>query len=148
MELAIGAVSEVHRDLPSVRLVLVGKWSGRLRRDALPAFCVVTGHLSREAVVSTLSGAGCCIVPSLWEEFGFVGLEALAVGTPVVCGPLPAYDEVSGGGVCRASERSAAALAEQIRRALAMTTFDYPSECLASTAVPRVIDVYEHVLYG
>jgi glycosyltransferase involved in cell wall biosynthesis len=148
VELAIAAVAEVQRDLPGLRLVLVGDWSGRIRHDSLPSFCEVTGHLSREDVASTLGGARCCILPSRWEEFGFVGLEALAVGTPLVCGPLPAFDEMTGGGVCRASERSAAALSEQIRRAFALESFDYPTECLASTAVPRTIDVYEHARYG
>lgn len=148
VEVAVDAIAEVRRELPEVRLVLVGNWSGRIGRDALPSFCEVTGHLSREEVYATLAGARCCILPSRWEEFGFVGLEALAVGTPVVCGPLPAFDEISGGGVCRASERSAAALAEQIQRAFAIESFDYPSECRASTAVPRTIDVYERASYG
>jgi glycosyltransferase involved in cell wall biosynthesis len=126
----------------------VGGWSGRIRTDALPSFCETTGRLSREEVSAALGRARCCILPSRWEEFGFVGLEALAVGTPLVCGPLPAFDEMSGGGVCRASVLSAAALGEQIQRALAIESFDYPSECRASTAMPRTIDVYERASYG
>jgi glycosyltransferase involved in cell wall biosynthesis len=148
LEVAIDAVAEVRRGLPDVRLILVGDWSGRIRRDALPSFCDLMGHLSRDEVSAALRGAGCCILPSRWEEFGFVGLEALAAGTPLVCGPLPAFDEMSGGGVCRASERTVAAIAEQIRRALALESFDYPSECLTSTAVPRTIEVYERAGYG
>ena len=63
LELAIDAVADVRRDLPDVRLVLVGNWSGRIRPDALPSFCEVAGYLPRAQVATTLAG-GRCLHPS------------------------------------------------------------------------------------
>lgn len=139
---AIDAVSRVRDTVPSAGLILVGSWSDAAASDALPGFCDVRGELTGEEVQGVLRGAGGLIIASSWEEFGFVGLEALAVGTPVVCGPLPAYERMSGGGVFPAATRTGVALAEQALAALRAAPFDFPAECRASTAIPALLGLY------
>ena len=143
LNLALEAVARVRETVADARLVLVGGWLDSNRPDSLPDFCEAHGLLASEDVRATLGAAGCCLVPSLWEEFGYAGLEALAAGAPVVSAPLPAYEGLSGGGVFMAETRDPARLAEQIAAALAATSFEFPAECRSSVAVPRILDLYE-----
>ncbi len=54
------------------------------------------GKLPREALERAYRDAALVIVPSLFEGFGLPGLEALAVGTPVVASRAGALPEVLG----------------------------------------------------
>ena len=138
LELALAACERVRATVPEMRLVLIGAWVDEARRAALPEFCEARGRVSRDEVAAAFAAAGCVLVPSLWEEFGYVGLEALASGTPVVCTPGVPYGGLSGGGVFQAATATAEALADQIRAALAVEDFEYPAECRASVAVPQL----------
>ena len=90
-------------DLPH-RLVLVGP-SGWLDADLLPAAdqralgdrLVRIGLLEEVELRSVYAGADLFAFPSRHEGFGLPVLEAMAQGTPVVCGDIPALREVSGG---------------------------------------------------
>ena len=145
LDLAVDAVGRVRESVPDARLILVGGWVDVGRQQALPGFCQVRGKLTSEEVRATFEDAGCCLLPSRWEEVGYTGLEALAAGIPVACAPLPAYDGISGGGVFMAPRREAGLLAERIVEALDAIEFEYPSECRASTAIPRLVDLYGHL---
>lgn len=146
LALAIEAVARARRTLPDLRLVLIGGWrDGNLQRD-LPSFCEVRGRLSRIEVADELRAAACCILPSMWEEFGYVGLEALAVGTPLVCGQLPAFTDLDAdAGVVIARRRDRDVFARAIRDALDVGSFQFPDRFRASTAVQRIKHLYEQV---
>jgi glycogen(starch) synthase len=52
----------------------------------------LVGEMSRNDALAVVARAELSVVPSLWESFGFVVLEALALGVPVVgsnCGGIP-----------------------------------------------------------
>ena len=142
MELAIDAVRAARKRLPDMRLVLIGYWNDPAGMNALPDFCDARGLLAPDAVRDALRGAGCCIVPSLWEEFGYAGLESLAAGTPVVCGPLPGLVGLQTTGVLVSGMREPEAFARLLVEAVALESFEFPTEARASTAVPRILDVY------
>jgi glycosyltransferase involved in cell wall biosynthesis len=142
LDLAIQTVARARREASDARLVIVGGWADVARQDALPEFCEVRGTLSREELREALREAGCLLVASRWEEFGYVGLEALAVGTPVASAPLPAYDGISGGGVFMARQRSPYALAREVETALRCRTFEFPAECRSSVAIPTLVALY------
>jgi glycosyltransferase involved in cell wall biosynthesis len=142
VDLAVEAVRHARARVRGIRLVLVGAWHDPARMQRLPDFCDARGRLPRRDVRELLRGAGCCIVPSRWEEFGYVGLEALAAGTPVVCGPLPGLTGRGTTGVLVAPVREAAVFAERLLAALALDGFEYPLEARASWAVPRILEVY------
>ena len=54
-------------------------FAGRIVQDRLPPY---------------YSAADVLVVPSLYESFGLVGLEALACGTPVVATPVGAMESI------------------------------------------------------
>lgn len=148
LDQAIEAVALVRESVPDVRLVLAGSWVDPDRRGLLPDFCNAVGTLTAAEVTEAFGSAGCALIPSLWEEFGYSGLEALAAGTPVATSPLPGYEGLSGGGAFVAADRTPAGLAEAIVAALRAEDFEFPAECRASNAVPRIVTLYEKVFAG
>jgi glycosyltransferase involved in cell wall biosynthesis len=145
LDLALAAMAELRERRDDARLVLVGNWMDPSRPDSLPEFCEARGRLTPDELHATFSAAGCCLIPSLWEEFGLSGLEALAAGAPVACAPLPGYEGLAGGGVFRAESRDPIDLAAQIEAALEVRSFEFPAECRASIAVPRLLALYEEI---
>ncbi len=82
-------------------LVLAGYGSENLEQTLLDKECSellqgveVVGVLSPTAVRQRLTQATAVIVPSLVEGFCLPALEAQACGTPVVCRPIPALQEL------------------------------------------------------
>lgn len=141
LDLGLEAMEIVRAEVPEARLVLVGGWIDDARRAALPAWCEPRGRLSPADLREAFAGAGCCLIPSRWEEFGYAGLEALAAGVPIATAPLPGYEGLSGRGVFTAGTRTAPELAAQVASALAAKDFEFPAECRASTAIPKIIDL-------
>jgi glycosyltransferase involved in cell wall biosynthesis len=86
----IRALAQVSRTCSGVRLVVVGAGveAGDLRR--LAHECGVapqiefTGSLSREGVRERMWSANALVLPSAFETFGVVLVEALATGIPVI----------------------------------------------------------------
>jgi glycosyltransferase involved in cell wall biosynthesis len=146
LELAIEAVSWARSSVPDMRLVLVGGWADHARVSTLPAFCEVSGLVPRERVAERLRGAGCCLMPSRWEEFGYAGLEALAAGTPLVCGQLPGFANLRTEGVVIARKRSPEAFGGAICKALELQAFAFPDQFRASSAAARLVRLYETVI--
>jgi glycosyltransferase involved in cell wall biosynthesis len=143
LDLALAAMDRLRQVRSEARLILVGGWVDPARARSLPGYCEATGRLGSDELRAILGAVGCCLIPSLWEEFGYAGLEALAAGTPVACSPLPAYEGLTGGGVFLARSREPQALADELEAALAATSFEFPPECRASVAVPRLVELYE-----
>lgn len=146
LEVAISAVSIVRQTRPNVRLMIVGRGSALLRASALPAFCDVMGALSAVDLRATLAQAGCVVIPSLWEEFGYIGLEALAAGTPVACFSTVGMAALPGGGVFVSRSFRSEDLAREILSAIDTERFVFPIQCRASQALPRIISLYQAVL--
>ena len=67
-----------------------------IRELDLSGSVVLTGHTPDEHIPGLYAHAGLLVVPSLYEGFGFPVLEAMAVGTPVVCSDTSSLPEVAG----------------------------------------------------
>lgn len=84
------AVPRLRRRLPGLRVVVVGRgtYEAELRELArrlrLGRAVEFTGWLTEAELVALSSAADVAVVPSIYEPFGLVALEAAALGTPLV----------------------------------------------------------------
>jgi glycosyltransferase involved in cell wall biosynthesis len=93
------------RDLPH-QLVCAGPygWLSRDIEDRIDRLQIedairFTGYVPFEDLPALYSLAEMFVFPSLYEGFGLPVIEAMACGTPVITGPVPALSEVAGGAV-------------------------------------------------
>ena len=86
--------------------------------DAVEFFGFVSRHAD---VLSTMASASVFVSASEIEGFGIALVEAMALGTPYVVASIPAFEEVTGGGVGGAlfSNGDEKALAQHLERLLA-----------------------------
>jgi len=81
-----------------IDLELIGGNTERLQRElrALPSSVrvITPGRLTPEEVDERLGRADALLVPSLYEEWGYVATEALLAGTPVVAFPVYPFAQI------------------------------------------------------
>ena len=99
----IDAFEGIRRKRPDVQLVLAGAKDEHFARlepviatsDSRDAV-VTTGTVSLQEQIDLYSAAVVCVVPSLYEGFGYPALEAMACGSPIVCSNRTSLPEVYG----------------------------------------------------
>jgi glycogen synthase len=89
---------------PDLHAVLIGRDSGEeggammdgFRRDTAEVIDRVhqLGELPREAALAVVARAEAVALPSLWESFGYVCVEAMALGRPVVAADVGGFAEI------------------------------------------------------
>jgi len=114
MELLGDAVARVLARRPARFVVAgghgdgVGEWVARDLRRSHRGACAVTGWLSRAAVDGLFARAAVVLVPSLYEPFGLVALEAMRAGAPVLAADVGGLRDVvtpdSGGRLVRSRD--------------------------------------------
>ncbi|MDJ0651667.1 MAG: glycosyltransferase family 4 protein [Simkaniaceae bacterium] len=62
-------------------------------------YTTVTGKVSRKEGLKLLSEVECVVVPSRWEAFGLILLEAMALEIPIIASKIPPFEEVLSGGI-------------------------------------------------
>jgi glycosyltransferase involved in cell wall biosynthesis len=62
----------------------LGRLMGIAREEGVADRVLFCGRRSRDELPKYYSAADVCVVPSYYESFGLVALEAMACGTPVV----------------------------------------------------------------
>ena len=80
---------------PDVSLVVLGG-----QPQDLPPGAVAAGVVDDQDWAAALGGASALVYPTEFEGFGYPALEAMALGTPVVCPPVGALPEVVGDAGC------------------------------------------------
>jgi glycosyltransferase involved in cell wall biosynthesis len=95
------AFLHVQEKIPQARLILVGADCGMglyLRDKASglkdPQKVIFVGHLPRYELVPYYQRSALCIVPSLWENYPYVCLEAMACGKAVIASSLGGLKEM------------------------------------------------------
>jgi len=139
--LAIDAIERARKTVPDLDLVMVGRWDSS---EQLPAFCRTVGFKSHAAIDDLLRRASCLVLPSTYEEFGYVGLEALAAGCPLVVGPLDGFQQLSALGL-RMTDLTAPSFASAIVESMGSEA-SLPDACTEEVSVGRVISAYESLL--
>ena len=99
------ALARVRRERPDVHLIKVGRAHFDQQRTRLTDLADELGvrpaihfldEVPEEDLVLLYSLADICVMPSLYEGFGFPVLEAMACGTPVVCARAASLPELAG----------------------------------------------------
>lgn len=94
------AVSRLTRDFPNLRFIIIG--DGELRHELeeqaktldIVRNVIFTGLRPYQDAMRLLSGIDLFVFPSLWEGFGLVLLEAMALKKPIVASNISAIPEV------------------------------------------------------
>ncbi len=96
----IGAMPRVLAECPDTKLVIVGEGPMRLQleQDAfllgVAEHVVFTGYLDDYTVRCLLKAADVLVMPSIYEPFGIVALEAMAARVPVVASDVGGISEL------------------------------------------------------
>jgi glycosyltransferase involved in cell wall biosynthesis len=89
----IRAFAEVRRRLPSARLTIVG---GYPAGDVAPGVVSLGLVRGADALSAVIRSASLFVMPSVWEPFGIVFLEAMAAGIPCIGSDAFAMPEIIG----------------------------------------------------
>lgn len=114
--------------LPEYKLVLVGKAflepnlseaiaiKKQIKDLELENRVTLTGFVSEEEKIALLNKAKVYVQPSIYEGFGLPVLEAMACGTPVICGRNSSLVEIAGDAATYANIEDSADLADKISK--------------------------------
>lgn len=114
-----------------VKLVIVGEGPMRTQLEKDAAYLgvsknvIFTGYLDDYTVRSLLKAADVVVIPSLYEPFGIVALEAMAAKTPVVASDVGGLSElISDGGCVKVPPDNSGSIAKGIMKILAVEEED------------------------
>lgn len=105
LDVVISSFKEVAQKLPDAKLIVVGdgpmrdKWEKMVLDLDLRQNIEFTGFISDEKKVELLSRCSALLVPSPYEGFPMVLLEAFAMSKPVIVADVKPYDEIVSEGV-------------------------------------------------
>ncbi len=140
------------------RLVVTGADQGigaKLRQLAGDAPVELPGFVSDERLDSLIRGADAVVVPSMYEGFGLIAVEAMARGRPVILARAGALPEVGGEAAVYFDPADTEALAAAIRRVvedederrrLGQASLARAAEFSWAKAAEATVAVYEEVL--
>lgn len=113
------AMPRVLTTVPELTLALAGPRTDRQRGNARQMPWLRTlGFVSEAQLVALYRGAGCLVMPSRYEGFGLPVLEAMQLGTPVICARTSSLPEVGGDAVLWVDPDDDARLAASIVQVL------------------------------
>jgi len=110
LDTILRALRSVFKRFPAAEFLFLGgdgvdhdgkKWSDKLREavDPMQREHIKFEQKSRDALIETYQEAAVCILPSVWENFPYALLEAMACGTPVVATQCGGYPELIEDGI-------------------------------------------------
>ncbi|MEU4739985.1 glycosyltransferase family 4 protein [Actinosynnema sp. NPDC023658] len=168
----IAALPRIRRAHPGTRLVVAGTGTHRdwlvdqARKHKVRRAVDFVGHLSDRALAAALAAADAVVLPSRYEPFGIVALEAAAAGTPLVASTAGGLGEVVLDGVTGLSfapgdvdalatavrsvldDRPAATRRARAAKSRLATDFDWSRIATGTTAVYRSATARPHQPLG
>ncbi|OBI71312.1 glycogen synthase [Mycobacterium sp. E740] len=123
---AIAALPRIRRTHPGTTLAIAGEGTqldwlvAQARKHKVLKATSFVGHLGHDALVDVLHAADAAVLPSLYEPFGIVALEAAATGIPLVVSDVGGLGEavIDGRTGVTYPPRDVAALAAAVRSVL------------------------------
>ena len=121
VDVAIRAVAEARRQGAKVRLEVIGTGpegaalEDLARRELPDSAWAFVGELTPERALARMRLADAVIVPSVWSEpAGFVVIEAMALGVPIIASDVGGIPELAGGAALLAPRSDAHAFARAL----------------------------------
>jgi glycogen(starch) synthase len=125
-ELLVESIKIIREELPEAKVLFIGNSNGQrdglsylewLKKLADGKGCFFMGHVPRKELLEYYSKCRILAMPSVFESYGIVAIEAMSAGRPVVVtettGAAEIIKEVGGGIIL--SQRNSKALAEAIK---------------------------------
>lgn len=106
---------------------------GRLGWGSPPPGVVVESGYDDARLVAAYRDATAVVLPSLYEGFGLPAVEAMQLGTPVICSDLPVLREVTGGHAVYMDPTDVEAMAASLRMSLSLSAPDGAESWARST---------------
>jgi glycosyltransferase involved in cell wall biosynthesis len=113
LDLALASWPLVQSRAPDVTLLVLGRGPAHV-----PPGVVATGVVDDGDWAAAIGGASALLYPTEFEGFGYPALEAMALGTPVVCAPVGALPEVVGDAGCWFERHDPESIAIAVNRVL------------------------------
>lgn len=141
---ALQALASLHAALPDLHLVIAGDGPQRAALDMETDGLGIRGNVHflgwRPDAAQLMAGLDVFLMPSLWEGFGLVALEAMTVRVPVIASDVSALPEVVAHGETGllVPAQASAALAEAMRTLLTDRTLRAHMGMLAEDRVESV----------
>lgn len=107
----LNIISEVKKDIPTIKVAIIG--DGELRDEIIKVIKEkslgenITLYGFRKNPYAIMKKAKLLLLPSLWEGFGLVAVEALSLGVPVVCSGVGGLSNIVNddcGKICKSLE--------------------------------------------
>jgi glycogen(starch) synthase len=122
----LAAIPRLRRRHPGLRVVVAGdgphlaELKAQARRLRLGRSVAWAGFVPADQLAALAAAAGCAVVPSIYEPFGMVALEAAAAGTPLVVADTGGLREIVEHGITglRFTPGDPAALADAVTAVL------------------------------
>ena len=153
-DLLIRAFAAIAVDFPKFDLIIAGEGDCRyMLEDLSKAYSVANrvvffGRANPNEVVHLLNGCEFVVIPSRYESFGIVALEAMAANKPVVATRVGGLPELIIGEQSRLVDPTVEGLVEGLRDFLENGYDSLSRIDITRFSWQRITDEYERILYG
>ncbi len=144
---------DMHLAVISGRSIFANEFLSEVEKRGIRKQVHMLGHISDEEIVTLYKKTVALVFPSLSEGFGLPGLEAMAVGAPVLASDIPVFHEVYHNAAYFFDPRSAHDLVKAItaiRNNVALRSeLQTKGRAVASTyswkkMAQQILKIYEH----
>jgi glycosyltransferase involved in cell wall biosynthesis len=106
VHILIRCVPKVLQEIPTARFIFVGSDCGikqylleKIKEFKCAENVIIMDHIARDKLIDYYVKSSVCVVPSLWENFPYSGLEAMACGKPLIASNAGGLSEIIENGI-------------------------------------------------